>query len=327
MDFEDDGRRLINFNSTAESMTYLVKSCSSFLFPVWVVALMVSGGFGFVGPAASKALVIEGLLRSVQQRSSSDTNSISISAALALGMTQFNSPYILGGDALRDKLTCNACHDPSGLSGAASNLTLSKPLPDFFHLGQAEAPGSEEIASFIRAALPREFQSHDVPDDVISGLSIYLADWRTAGVDQTSNQVRLLHVGPWAMARVGVTLAKRAICSHDTHRADLLIETVRFGLGEIHDQTLASDSTSQVSAMQLNRRLHVADDALLGRNLRGAYEELTLAEQELQTRISDGPTIVLLPEEEHNHPSGRSVERAGFSPIPEELRVVCKIYD
>lgn len=57
-------------------------------------------------------------------------------ADIALGRMAFRSPFLLGGQAARRGLTCQACH----MNGQTS--------PDFFVVGISDTPGTADVTSF-----------------------------------------------------------------------------------------------------------------------------------------------------------------------------------
>jgi hypothetical protein len=278
-----------------------------------------------LAPASPEPLRIEGLLRPGPGVNFNDRE-ISISASLVLGMIAFNSPYILGGDALRNGLTCNACHSPNGPSGSASTMTLTKPLPNLLHSqsqGHPTAPAEIGIARFIRAALPREFQSKDVPEDIVVGLSVYLAGWKAPAIGDRSVTAPLLHIGPWAMVSLGAQLAKHSICANDSIRAELVIETVRFYLGAIDAQM--TDQAIKDEVRSLNRSLHAADDDLLGNRVLSTLSTVSSIESGLAAKSPAG--FILRLEPELGWRPNRDQNAANPNQLPEELRVPCTAQD
>ena len=76
-----------------------------------------------------------------------------------VGRAAFNSPFLLGGQAARARLTCNSCHRSGGDN------------PDFFLDGLSGAPGAADVTSsiFSKVREDNDFNPVPIPTLVDSG--------------------------------------------------------------------------------------------------------------------------------------------------------------
>ncbi len=165
---------------------------------------------------------------------------------VAIGRVAFRSPFLLGGQAARGRLSCSACHINGrsnayfyveGLSSApgTADVTTSifskvredralnaKPIPDLVDRA-ARAELAHDVGDFIESAVTDEFQGATPPRDVIDGLVAYVSalQWSACDDDlvrQTPRRdmrhvARALQVADVALARGDAAVASFALVS------------------------------------------------------------------------------------------------------------------
>lgn len=165
---------------------------------------------------------------------------------VAIGRVAFRSPFLLGGQAARGRLSCSACHINGrsnadfyveGLSSApgTADVTTSifskvredrtlnaKPIPDLVDRA-ARAELAHDVGDFIESAVTDEFQGATPPRDVIDGLVAYVSALQSSACDddlvrQTPRRdmrhvARALQVADEALARGDAAVASFALVS------------------------------------------------------------------------------------------------------------------
>lgn len=166
--------------------------------------------------------------------------------SVAIGRVAFRSPFLLGGQAARGRLSCSACHvngraNPDffveGLSSApgTADVTTSlfskvredralnaRPIPDLVDRA-ARAEAAHGIRDFVESAVTEEFQGAPPPRAVIDGLVAYVSSLKSSACDgdivrQTPRRdmrhvVRALSVADEALARGESGVADFALVS------------------------------------------------------------------------------------------------------------------
>jgi hypothetical protein len=232
---------------------------------------------------------------------------------LALGRAAFRSPLLLGGQAARLGLSCNACHrsgrgNPSflfpGVSGAlgTADVTTSifsshrgdgsfnpKPIPDLSGPKAAlridQNPASRDLPEFIRGLIVEEFDGPEPDPAVLAALSEYV------------RRLDPVHCGP----PVPITLAG------DLAQVDASLDAA---LGEARS---GNPATARFLVAAVRMTLGVIDERFAGlratAGLRNAGTELGAIEQRL--RINP-PAAVTALQDWRDHSKGwrRALQRA-----------------
>ncbi len=163
-----------------------------------------------------------------------------------IGRVAFRSPFLLGGQAARGRLSCNACHVNGranadffveGLSSepGAADVTSSlfsavredgilnaKQIPDLV-ARSARAEAAHGLGDFIESAVVDEFQGAAPPRAVIDGLIAYVSALQPSACDDESERqtprrdmrhvARALKVAGDALARGDAGVADFALVS------------------------------------------------------------------------------------------------------------------
>lgn len=177
--------------------------------------------------------------------------------SLAIGRVAFRSPFLLGGQAARGRLSCSACH----VSGRAN--------PDFFVEGMSSAPGTADVTTslfskvredhmlnarpipdlvdhaaraqtghglkeFIESAVTDEFQGVAPPRAVVDGLVAYVGSLQSSAcrgdVIRRSPRRDMRHV-----ARA-LELADEALARGEGAVADVALVAAQSELGRIAER-------------------------------------------------------------------------------------------
>lgn len=180
-----------------------------------------------------------------------------------IGRAAFRTPLILGGQAARAGLTCEACHqngrtnpnfDFPGLSGASGTADVTsflfsthrgdhvdnpKPIPDLggpkVRLRVPQARGGRALEDFINGLVTQEFTGAAPPPAVLDGLAAYVrALSPTACRKAVSEPVRL--GSAIADARRAVSSARLALEQGDRLAAAVMVQAARSQLGAIAER-------------------------------------------------------------------------------------------
>ncbi len=149
-----------------------------------------------------------------------------VNEATAIGLVVYNSPYIFGGRALRDGLTCNACHNPGGFSGAATRLESKRVRPP--SLRAAKERGIN-LATFAQKAVAEEFSGPWLDQRFAAGL-VELAGALPLAERDSAQRCSL---GPLGLVQLAVEVADAQTLHLNTGEREFMIESARFVLGEI----------------------------------------------------------------------------------------------
>ena len=210
--------------------------------------------------------------------------------AIEVGRAVFRTPVLLGGQAARAGLSCEACHrsgrdNPDflfpGASDApgAADVTLSlfsshrgngvhdpKPIPDLAGPRDKLKVPPADLRKFIRGLIVEEFDGHEPPPAVLDGLVAYVQALEPAACPRPAR------VTP---ARVPVTLA-------------FLMQDVRRAALAARAELAAGDRPTAVLMLAAARaRLGLIDEryaALPGDRERLRAADATLADLQAQVR-------------------------------------------
>lgn len=209
--------------------------------------------------------------------------------SVELGRAAFRTPLLLGGQAARAGVSCETCHrngrtnpdfDFPGVSGApgTADVTSSlfsshrgdgvdnpRPIPDLGgpreRLKVSQAREGRALETFIHGLVTQEFDGHEPPPAVLSGLADYVrAMSPTACGARSAEPVRVS--AAVEDARRAVRAARAALGRQDAASAALMVESARSELGAM-DERYADPTLTR------ERRLLAAADADLRTTLAG----------------------------------------------------------
>lgn len=190
--------------------------------------------------------------------------------SVAIGRVAFRSPFLLGGQAARGRLSCSACHvngraNPDfyveGLSSApgTADVTTSmfsqvredrtlnaKPIPDLVDRA-ARAEGAHGLKDFIESAVTEEFQGAAPPRAVVEGLVAYVSSLQSAACDgDVVKQSPRRDMGHVARA---LSVADEALARGDGAVADFALIAAQGELGRIAERYPNSQARRDELAM------------------------------------------------------------------------------
>lgn len=203
-------------------------------------------------------------------------NDASRSQAIAIGRAAFRAPLLLGGQAARAGLSCNACHrgghgNPAfmfpGLSGdpGTADVTSSimsshrgdgvfnpRPIPDLSgpksSLKIDQDPAKQNLERFIRGLVTQEFDGPEPTPATIAGLAAYV---RALTPDHCGKQDALDLEHDLRQVDEALLAARGVAASGDRETARLLISSARSTLGSIDERyrnTRARRAADQLEA-------------------------------------------------------------------------------
>ena len=176
---------------------------------------------------------------------------------VAIGRVAFRSPFLLGGQAARGRLSCNACHVNGrsnddffveGLSTAPGTADVTSsmfsrvredgalnalPIPDLVDRA-ARAESAHGIGVFIESAVTDEFQGAPPPRAVIEGLVAYVSALQSAAcgddIVRQSPRRDMRHVDR------ALDVADEALARGDFAVADFALLSAQGELGRIAER-------------------------------------------------------------------------------------------
>jgi hypothetical protein len=224
--------------------------------------------------------------------------------SVAIGRVAFRSPFLLGGQAARGRLSCSACHvngraNPDffveGLSSApgTADVTTSmfsrvredralnaKQIPDL--VGRAaRAEAAHGLKDFIESAVTEEFQGAVPPRAVVEGLVAYVSSLQSSACEgdvvKQSPRRDMRHV-----ARA-LSVADEALARGDGAVADFALISAQGELGRIAERYSNSptrrDELAALSRLIAGSRA-IAPEAPKGARVRigeAAFQSLRLS--------------------------------------------------
>ena len=174
-----------------------------------------------------------------------------IGRRIALGAVAFNSPYLFGGAALHDSITCAACHDRSGPTGPAAKLTFVAPIPDLTsHEWPADRSAGNSPESFVRRAIMKEFSGPPPDRDTVIAIGAYIRQFEPSSVPGDRILIKAVD-----LARLCVALLGDAARQKSLQNAGFLVETARFAIGQAAASSSHEDLDKLMEANALLKRL------------------------------------------------------------------------
>ena len=180
-----------------------------------------------------------------------------------VGRAAFRNPLLLGGQAARVGLACDACHrngrtnpdfafpgvsGPPGTADVTSfvfsshrgdHLTDPRPIPDLggpkSALKVSQSPSSPALKKFIRGLVTEEFDGHPPSESVLEGLAAYVRALGSPGCGRAPSES--VTAGA-AIADVGraVSVARSALLRRDSATAVVMLQAARVGLGDLSER-------------------------------------------------------------------------------------------
>lgn len=218
-----------------------------------------------------------------------------------LGRVAFRSPFLLGGQAARGKLSCNACHvngrsNPEffveGLStspGAADvtssmfsavredGLLNARPIPDLVDRA-SRAEKAHGVEAFVEGVVIEEFQGKAPPREVIEALVAYVASLKSSACKD--DLVRQTPRRDMRHVKRALAVADAALSRGDAVVADFAILSAQAELGRIAERY--PNSPAARAELQDLARLIAGTRAIAPAAPKGA--RVRLAEAEIEAR-------------------------------------------
>jgi hypothetical protein len=200
-----------------------------------------------------------------------------------IGRAAFRTPELLGGQAARAGISCDACHQSGrtnpgfffpGLSGApgTADVTSSlfsshredgvdnpKPIPDLsgpkVRLNISQDPHRPDLETFLHGLITQEFDGPEPPPTVLKGVAAYVRGLSPAACPATARrQVRASDFLSNAVR--AARAANAAIDRRDPATAGLMVEAARTQLGLVYERF------DQPGAAAVRAQLRAADGDL-----------------------------------------------------------------
>jgi len=221
-----------------------------------------------------------------------------------IGRVAFRSPFLLGGQAARGRLSCSACHvngrtnadfyiDGISSEPGTADVTSSifsavredrvlnaRPIPDLVDRA-ARAEASHGIEQFIESAVVDEFQGAAPPRAVIDGLVAYVSALQSAACKDDS--VRQTPRRDMRHVARALAVADAALARGDGPVADFALISAQGEVGRIAER-FPNSADAQAALSALARRIGsaraIAADAPKGARFRiaeAAHERLKLS--------------------------------------------------
>jgi hypothetical protein len=221
-----------------------------------------------------------------------------------IGRVAFRSPFLLGGQAARGRLSCSACHVNGrgnsdfyveGLSAApgTADVTSSifsavredgalnaKPIPDLVDRA-SRAERAHGIEDFITSAVVDEFQGEPPPREVIDGLVAYVSSLQSSACEDET--VRLTPRRDMRHVARALAVADAALLRGDAAVADFALLSAQGELGRIAERypnSPAARAELEALARQVAGARAIAAAAPKGARVRvdeAAFEALRLS--------------------------------------------------
>ncbi|MFN3958785.1 MAG: hypothetical protein ACK4NP_02605 [Parvularculaceae bacterium] len=174
-----------------------------------------------------------------------------------IGRVAFRSPFLLGGQAARGRLSCSACHvngrgnrdffiDGLSTEPGTADVTSSifsavredgllnaRPIPDLLDLAM-RAERAHGVDKFIEGVVVDEFQGRPPPREVIDGLVAYVSSLRSSACEE--GVVRLTPRRDMRHVARALAVADAALIRGDAVVADFALLAAQAELGRIAER-------------------------------------------------------------------------------------------
>ena len=157
-----------------------------------------------------------------------DHGTFIVTRSVLLGAVAFNSPYLYGGAALHDNITCVACHGADGPSGPALRLRFDTPIPDLLTRDwehDNRTPAMPE--GFISNAIVHEFAGPPPGERMVKAMGAYLR-----GIEQARRLKTHVRFDAAMTAGLAIALLRDGLTRNTRDDVDFLVDTARFALGQ-----------------------------------------------------------------------------------------------
>lgn len=216
-----------------------------------------------------------------------------------IGRVAFRSPFLLGGQAARGRLSCSACHVNGrgnsdfyveGLSSApgTADVTSSifstvrddgslnaRPIPDLTDRA-ARAEDAHGVGAFITSAIVDEFQGKQPPRRVLDGLVAYVSSLKSTACDD--EVVQLTPRRDMRHVRRALAVADTALRRGDQSVAEFALLSAQGELGRIAERY--PNSPEARAEIETLARLVAGTRAILPAAPKGARVRVGEAEYE-----------------------------------------------
>ncbi len=210
-----------------------------------------------------------------------------------VGRVAFRSPFLLGGQAARGRLSCNACHINGrgnsafyleGLSAAPGTadvtsslfsavredrLLNAKPIPDLAGRSEAAGASPHPITDFIASAVTEEFQGAVPPRAILDGLAAYVSALQPAACEEETTRQTPRRAMRDAIRALRV--AEEALTRGDTGVADFALVSAQGELGRIAERfpnSVAARHQLEVLSVRIGKARAIAGGAPKGARVR-----------------------------------------------------------
>jgi hypothetical protein len=199
------------------------------------------------------------------------------SLPVEIGRAAFRSPLLLGGQASRAGLSCEACHrngrtnpqfffpgvsGPPGTADVTSSLFSShrgdgvdnpRPIPDLggpkSRLKHDQDPASPGLHLFVHGLITEEFDGPEPPAAVLDGLVAYVRALSPSSCP-AAQSTPLSAAGLIEDARRAVRAARGALALHDRPTAAVMIEAARAPLFRLDERYAGPDLAGDQAAVR-----------------------------------------------------------------------------
>lgn len=157
-----------------------------------------------------------------------DHGTFIVTRNVLLGAVAFNSPYLYGGAALHDNITCVACHGADGPSGPALRLTFDTPIPDLLARDWEHDNRTPTMPEgFIGTAIVHEFAGPPPGERMVKAMGAYLR-----GIEQARRLKTHVRFDAAMTAGLAIALIRDGLTRSTRDDLDFLVDTARFALGQ-----------------------------------------------------------------------------------------------
>lgn len=267
----------------------IISACASHLVFLGMVIVLTfnlmgtaTAGIGQAGRENSSPTQIEAWLAA--ECGLKDTTEIE--RQVLLGAVAFNSPYLYGGAALRDFITCVACHGANGRSGPALTMRFDKPISDILNRHwEQDARAAVMPDAFIRSAIVHEFSGPPPSENLVHAIAAYLR--QIEGSRKAPNSKRF---NAGMLAGVTILVLRYDLNHQRSDYTDFLIESARFAIGQA---TAESDTIFRPQFIEFNRQLkELGRQFDLGLNLEH-LREIDRLLASIETELLDGCKLIV----------------------------------
>ncbi|MFT3673666.1 hypothetical protein [Aestuariivirga sp.] len=250
-----------------------------------LAALALTGPCDITATHAAQTPIAPTRLEAWLAPAPADHGTFIVTRNVLLGAVAFNSPYLYGGAALHDNITCVACHGADGPSGPALRLTFDTPIPDLLTKDwehDNRRPAMPE--GFISTAIVHEFAGPPPGERMVKAMGAYLR-----GIEQARRLKTHVRFDAAMTAGLALALIRDGLSRNTPDDLDFLVDTARFALGQADAEATAGPHPDFKG---MNRRLKTLGEQVTDTPPDGmaALDQALLA---MQKDLLPGRTITL----------------------------------